>query len=80
MAYVACHLNAGGGTFGSAAQWAAGAGAYGLLASPALFHGSPLPAEVAFDDSSIELMRPRRAADEVLNDQRHVIQKQATIS
>lgn len=51
------------------------AGAYGLWASPALFHGSPLPAEVAFDDESIELMRPRRTADEVLNDQIHILQK-----
>lgn len=56
----------------------ANAGAYGLWASPAIFHCSALPAEIAFDDESIELMRPRRAADDVLIDQRHVGQKQVT--
>lgn len=56
----------------------ANAGAYGLWSSPAIFHGSPLPAEVAFDNKSIELMRPRRTADDVLRDQCHVFQKYAT--
>lgn len=48
------------------------AGAYGLWSSPALFHGSPLPAEVAFDGSAIHLMRPRKPAASILEDQRHV--------
>ena len=50
----------------------ANAGAYGLWSSPALFHGSPLPAEVAFDDSNIQLMRERRPARSILDDQQHV--------
>jgi diaminopimelate decarboxylase len=50
----------------------ADAGAYGLWASPALFHGSPLPAEVAFDGDALHLMRERRAPDSILEDQRHV--------
>jgi diaminopimelate decarboxylase len=45
------------------------AGAYGVWSSPALFHGSPLPAEVAFDESTIHLMRPRKAARSILADQ-----------
>lgn len=49
----------------------ANAGAYGLWSSPAMFHGSPLPAEVAFDGSEIQLMRERRAARSILDDQRH---------
>ncbi len=48
------------------------AGAYGLWSSPAMFHGSPLPAEVAFDGSEIQLMRERQPARSILNDQRHV--------
>jgi diaminopimelate decarboxylase len=51
----------------------ANAGAYGLWSSPAMFHGSPLPAEVAFDGSEIQLMRERRAARSILDDQRHVV-------
>ncbi|MBC7820551.1 MAG: alanine racemase [Planctomycetaceae bacterium] len=50
----------------------ANAGAYGLWSSPAMFHGSPLPAEVAFDGSEIQLMRERRSARSILDDQRHV--------
>jgi diaminopimelate decarboxylase len=53
------------------------AGAYGLWSSPALFHGSPLPAEVAFDGTSIQLMRARQPARHILVDQRHVILTEA---
>ncbi len=45
------------------------AGAYGLGASPALFHGHPLPAEVAFAGTRIELIRERQAARSVLQGQ-----------
>ena len=48
------------------------AGAYGLWSSPALFHGSPLPAEAAFDGPTIHLMRERRPAVSILDGQRHV--------
>jgi len=54
------------------------AGAYGLWSSPALFHGSSLPAEVAFDRSTIQLMRRRKPARSILQDQHHVVQKQET--
>lgn len=53
----------------------ADAGAYGLWSSPALFHGSPLPAEVAFDNSSIQLMRQRQPARSILENQHHVVMK-----
>lgn len=49
------------------------AGAYGLWSSPAIFHGSPLPAEVAFDGDEIYLMRERKAAQSILDDQQHVV-------
>jgi diaminopimelate decarboxylase len=49
------------------------AGAYGLWSSPALFHGSPLPAEVAFDGTKIQVMRERRPARSILDDQMHVV-------
>ena len=45
------------------------AGAYGLLASPWLFHGHPPPAEVAFEQSSIQLLRTRLAPESVLDGQ-----------
>lgn len=48
------------------------AGAYGIWSSPALFHGSVLPAEVAFDESNIQLMRQRKPACSILEDQHHV--------
>lgn len=48
------------------------AGAYGLWSSPALFHGSPLPAEVGFEESTIQVMRERQSAHSILQDQRHV--------
>ena len=51
------------------------AGAYGLWSSPALFHGSPLPAEVAFDGATIQLMRQRRSAQSIVEDQHHVVEK-----
>jgi len=53
------------------------AGAYGMWSSPALFHGSPLPAEAAFDGCEIYLMRDRQPARSILEDQLHVIQKTA---
>ena len=51
----------------------ANAGAYGVWSSPAAFHGSPLPAEVAFDGTSIQLMRERKPAQGILDGQRHVV-------
>jgi diaminopimelate decarboxylase len=53
----------------------ANAGAYGIWSSPALFHGSPLPAEVAFDGSTLHVMRERKPAESILDDQQHLIQK-----
>jgi diaminopimelate decarboxylase len=50
----------------------ANAGAYGLWSSPALFHGSPLPAEIAFNGSESQVMRQRRSARSILDDQQHV--------
>jgi diaminopimelate decarboxylase len=54
------------------------AGAYGLWSSPALFHGSPLPAEAAFDGSTIYLMRNRKSSQSILDDQQSVFQNQNT--
>ena len=51
------------------------AGAYGIWSSPALFHGSPLPAEVAFDGSTLHVMRERKPAESILDGQQHLIQK-----
>lgn len=51
------------------------AGAYGMWSSPAIFHGSPLPAEVAFDGSTIHLMRERKPAQSILEDQQHVVSR-----
>lgn len=51
------------------------AGAYGIWSSPALFHGSPLPAEVAFDGTAIHLMRQRKPAHSILNDQEHILER-----
>jgi diaminopimelate decarboxylase len=42
------------------------AGAYGLLASPALFHGHPAPAEVAFAGTALEVIRSRQPATSLL--------------
>jgi diaminopimelate decarboxylase len=48
------------------------AGAYGVWSSPAIFHGSPLPAEVAFDGRTLHLMRKRKPAHSILDDQQHI--------
>ncbi len=45
------------------------AGAYGLVASPCLFHGHPPPAEVAFEGTRLELLRPRPPVRSVLDGQ-----------
>ena len=45
------------------------AGAYGLGASPWLFHGHPAPAEVAFDGTRIETIRFRQEVRAVLGGQ-----------
>jgi diaminopimelate decarboxylase len=45
------------------------AGAYGLYASPCLFHGHPAPAEVAFEGPRRELLRLRQPAQSVLENQ-----------
>jgi diaminopimelate decarboxylase len=55
----------------------ANAGAYGWWSSPAMFHAYPLPAEVAFDGPTILLMRPRKPAQSVLDDQAHVVEAAA---
>jgi diaminopimelate decarboxylase len=50
----------------------ADAGAYGLWSSPVLFHGSALPAEAAFDGSTVHIMRERRTPAFILEGQRHL--------
>jgi diaminopimelate decarboxylase len=45
------------------------AGAYGLTASPILFHGHPAPAEVGFAGGAIEQIRARSPASSILQDQ-----------
>src|SRR5262249_16504596 len=45
------------------------AGAYGLYASPCLFHAHPPPAEVAFEETRIELLRQRQPIRSVLEGQ-----------
>lgn len=45
------------------------AGAYGLTASPTLFHGHPPPAEVAFAGTMTELIRGRQSARSLLEGQ-----------
>jgi diaminopimelate decarboxylase len=54
------------------------AGAYGVWASPAIFHANPLPAEVAFDGASINVMRHSRSARSILDDQLHITTKSET--
>ncbi len=49
------------------------AGAYGVWSSPAIFHACTLPAEVAFDGLTIDVMRARQPASSILNDQRHIM-------
>ena len=46
------------------------AGAYGLSASPALFHGNPLPAEVTFRGEEIRVIRERGEIADLLKGQR----------
>jgi diaminopimelate decarboxylase len=45
------------------------AGAYGLAASPNLFHGHPLPAEVAFEGARVEAIRERQPVRGLLEGQ-----------
>ena len=45
------------------------AGAYGLTASPILFHGHPAPAEVAFEEMALEVIRTRKPVKSLLEDQ-----------
>jgi diaminopimelate decarboxylase len=45
------------------------AGAYGLTASPTLFHAHPIPAEVAFAGPVVELIRERQSALNLLEGQ-----------
>ncbi len=54
----------------------ANAGAYGVWSSPALFHGSPLPAEVAFDAATIHVLRERKPAQSILDDQMHFVRQE----
>jgi diaminopimelate decarboxylase len=51
------------------------AGAYGMWSSPSMFHGSPLPAEVAFENDVIYPMRERLPATSILAGQQHVREK-----
>jgi len=51
----------------------ANAGAYGAWSSPTMFHGSPWPAEIAFDGTAIQLMRERKPAQSILDGQKHVV-------
>jgi diaminopimelate decarboxylase len=45
------------------------AGSYGLTASPALFHGHPLPAEVVFDGTKVQVIRGRSSVRSLLEGQ-----------
>ncbi len=45
------------------------AGAYGLAASPWLFHAHPAPAEVAFEGTRVQALRPRKPPESVLEGQ-----------
>ena len=45
------------------------AGAYGLGASPWMFHAHPAPAEVAFEGTDVQPLRPRRPPESVLEGQ-----------
>jgi diaminopimelate decarboxylase len=53
------------------------AGAYGIWSSPAQFHASPLPAEVAFDGTAIQLLRERKPAASILDFQNHFVEEPA---
>jgi diaminopimelate decarboxylase len=50
------------------------AGAYGLTASPLVFHGHPAPAEVAFAGTSVEPIRVRQPARSILEGQNRLRQ------
>jgi diaminopimelate decarboxylase len=52
------------------------AGAYGLAASPWMFHAHPAPAEVAFDGMNVQPLRLRQAPESVLDGQVHFHQDQ----
>ncbi len=52
------------------------AGAYGLWSSTALFHFNHLHSEAAFDGTTIHLLRERKPAQSILDEQRHVSQRQ----
>ncbi len=45
------------------------AGAYGLYGSPCHFHAHPYPAEAAFQGTQVEVIRPRRPPESVLEGQ-----------
>ena len=51
------------------------AGAYGLCASPCLFHAHPPPAEVAFEETRIELLRQRQPIRSILEGQSLLLQR-----
>jgi hypothetical protein len=53
------------------------AGAYGIWSSPAQFHASSLPAEVAFDGTAIQLLRERKPAASILDFQNHFVEEPA---
>ena len=50
----------------------ANTGAYGLSASPWLFHGHPAPPEVAFEGAHLETLRPRQPPAAVLEGQNRI--------
>jgi diaminopimelate decarboxylase len=50
----------------------ASAGAYGLCGSPWSFHGHPAPAEVAFTQTQLSVLRPRQPIRSVLAEQRRL--------
>jgi diaminopimelate decarboxylase len=50
----------------------ANAGAYGLGASPFSFHAHPVPAEVAFEETRIDVLRSRQPIRSVLAGQAHL--------
>jgi diaminopimelate decarboxylase len=52
------------------------AGAYGLTASPTLFHGHPAPAEVAFSGTTLELIRGRRSPRSILEGQQRLASRE----
>lgn len=57
----------------------ANAGAYGIWASATHFHGFAPPAEVAFDGTTIQLMRERQSPGSLLDGQMHVVQQGVSV-